>query len=132
MIGQNKSVKIACTTVVLALMLSACGQPPKQKPIAPVSTPHDFYDGLTANERNVAETSRQEALESQLSQQSLEWQSTQSSTAGNIRPIRTFKIASGQYCREFEERLTGITKWDRVRRAVACRREGQWILVENS
>jgi len=132
MFGSKKREIVVCTTLLLAMLTSACGQPQKQKLSATNSPPASFYDGLTEIDREAAVAARQQALESRVSQQSLEWRSAQSNIVGKVRPIRTFKIAGGQYCREFEERLSGVSKFGRVRQAIACRRDGQWVVVEKS
>ena len=135
MISMTISVRNSfpkCVILVAAILATACQPAPKQKPVAKSEAVPTFYSGIARPEREMAETARQKALETLISSKSLEWQSDRSKLAGKISPIRTFKSTGGQYCREFEERLIGIEAWHRVRRAIACRRDGQWIVLESS
>ncbi len=77
-----------------------------------------------------------QALESLVSGTSLEWQNPDGIMVGSVTPVRSFRVASGQWCREYLllDLLPGGS--DR-RRGVACREEdGHWttraLLLEDS
>jgi anti-sigma factor RsiW len=69
------------------------------------------------------------ALEKHLSGVPVTWQNPASGSRGQVEPIRTFKNAGGQWCREYmlelELKLGG--SGHESRRAIACREDGgQW------
>ena len=70
------------------------------------------------------------ALETHLSHDPLQWSSDQPGSGGSITPIRTYKNAQGQYCREFVERRQQAGQTIE-RRGVACRSEQGWQLKAN-
>ena len=88
-----------------------------------------FYDGLTAEEAIVARQAVQTALETQGSDQSYRW-SHGNDSSGAVTPIRTFRIKTGHYCREYSETITkGPQPASTVR--TACRSsEGRWRVVQ--
>ena len=76
------------------------------------------------------------SLEAQISGETSEWRNPDSGALGQVMPVRTFKSASGQWCREYETRTerAGLVE---IERGIACRGgEGQWhrrvVLVEES
>jgi surface antigen len=89
-----------------------------------------FYDGLVEGDRAIARDRFQDALETRHSLQAAEWHNDASGNSGAVMPVRTFRIPSGHYCREFRESLVNAgTLAERT--GTACRREdGVWILVE--
>jgi len=93
----------------------------------PAAEPH--YAGLDANERAHAEAALQEALETHLSGAPLRW-SASDDTAGSVVPLRTFRIATGHYCRDFRETVVASGE-THDRQATACRDgKGIWHRVE--
>jgi surface antigen len=77
-------------------------------------------------DRKTIEAAVTEALEKRLSGASIEWASPASGLRGEVTPMRTFRDAAGQWCREYEE---VIRYGDDVehRRGIACRTgEGEW------
>ena len=66
------------------------------------------------------------ALENHLSGVPATWQNPASGSRGQVEPVRTFKNAGGQWCREYtlesEFRLGGSNH--ELRRAIACREDG--------
>lgn len=89
-----------------------------------------FYDGLVDSDRVFARASLQDALETRRSLQAAEWRNDASGNSGAIMPVRTFRIQSGHFCREFRESLVNAGALAE-RTGTACRREdGVWILVE--
>ena len=75
-------------------------------------------------------------LEQLVSGESLEWNNPDSDALGVVVPVRTFKSASGHWCREYEAR-TERGSGEEVERGIACRNEGgTWerriVLAEES
>jgi surface antigen len=67
-----------------------------------------------------------DALEKQVSGESVSWQDPETGLQAFVTPLRTFRAQSGQWCREY---LRGVGENGLVeeRRAVACREgEGAW------
>lgn len=81
---------------------------------------------LEAADRAARQAALQQALERQLSGESVVWRNPDSGRQGEITPVRTFRNSAGEWCREYaaSERRKG----DRVeRREIACRGvEGEW------
>ena len=46
-----------------------------------------------------------EALDKQVSGQSVAWRNPDTGSNGTITPVRTFRAADGRWCRQYEERL---------------------------
>ncbi len=68
-------------------------------------------------------------LENHLSGVPAAWHNPQTGSRGKVEPIRTFRNANGQWCREYilNAELVLDARDREVRRAVACREgEGQW------
>jgi len=74
----------------------------------------------------------QVALESLPSGRDAAWRDPASGLAGKLRPVRTFKVRDGRFCREFEEDTASAQRFDRNRR-LACRDPaGEWVEIESS
>ena len=72
----------------------------------------------------------QEALESLPSNQTKRWAVADGSASGFVTPLRTFRIETGHYCREFLETLSNGQDFTTIQ-AVACRSDdGRWLVVE--
>jgi len=84
-----------------------------------------LYVGLNDQELETATNAVQQALETRASEQSLSWQSD-AGAAGTITPLRTFKIVTGHYCRDYREAVSrGNVSVAAIRRA--CRaKSGVW------
>ncbi len=69
------------------------------------------------------------ALETYVSGTPAEWYNPDSGSRGRIEPVRTFKISTGQWCREYVHALE-FHDWRELRetrRAIACRgADGVW------
>ena len=86
------------------------------------------YAGLDATARAHAEAALQQALETHVSGAPLRWSET-NGTAGRVVPLRTFRIATGHYCRDFREIVVAAGE-THDRRATACRDgKGVWRRV---
>ncbi len=66
------------------------------------------------------------ALETHVSGQPARWHNPDSGSKGSIEPLRTFKISTGQWCREYAQ-ATDLRGWQEQKvtlRAIACREAG--------
>lgn len=77
-----------------------------------------------------------EALESLVSGKTLDWQYPEGVMGGSVTPVRSFRIASGQWCREYLLLNLLPNQSDR-QRGIACReQDGRWktraLLLEDS
>lgn len=89
-----------------------------------------FYDGLSAADRGLARASVQQTLERRLSRDMGRWRNDASGNSGAVMPLRTFRVADGQYCREYKETIVADGKIV-SRLGTACRTDdGAWIPVE--
>jgi surface antigen len=88
-----------------------------------------LYEGLSATDLQRAEDNLQLALEKHLSQNAVSWQSPDGTVTGFAMPVRSFKIDTGHYCREFFETVAFGEVW-RSAGGTACRSEqGRWLVV---
>jgi surface antigen len=77
-------------------------------------------------DRRLLEQVVNRALEKQLSGVTVDWRNPESGTHGTVTPVRTFKSAGGQWCREYA-RITVTDQRRELRRAIACREpDGNW------
>ena len=106
-----------------ALALASCASQ------GPASSRDTFYDGLSVEEAAIARQAVQEALETRLSDDTLRWIHGNGSS-GSVTPLRTFRIKTGHYCRDFAETVnTGAQPVSAVR--TACRGgQGTWGVVK--
>ena len=89
-----------------------------------------LYEGLSAADRALAEENLQAALETHESQARISWRRADGSWGGTVMPVRTFRIESGIYCREFIEDII-LPGAARSATFTACRDTGgTWITVE--
>jgi surface antigen len=69
------------------------------------------------------------ALESNVSGKLATWRNPNSGSYGTVEPVRTFRAAGGEWCREYVQTVDLITESFQPikRRAIACREtDGQW------
>jgi len=99
-------------------------------PAAHGQVPDTFYDSAAADDRARAHSMLQEGLETHRSQEIAQWRSNTTGNSGTITPLRTFRIETGFFCRDFRETLvTAVSLAERV--GTACRRkDGVWSRVE--
>jgi len=89
----------------------------------PVYVEAGFYAGLTWAAADHARETVQQALESHRSADTLEW--SLGGSMGSVTPLRTYKVKSGAFCRNYRETLDNA---DRDRRRTACRtQDGRWL-----
>lgn len=90
--------------------------------------PDWLYDNLSVGEIVVAQTAMQQALESRGSNEGHGWESVGGSS-GVITPLRTFRITTGHYCRDYLEAVTAPSG-NASEMRTACRdSEGTWRRV---
>ena len=83
-------------------------------------------EAVREKDRLAFETALQMALETQTSGTSVAWEGAGTGTRGTITPVRTFKSADGQWCREYSVAPLSDGAAER-QHAVACRApEGHW------
>lgn len=115
--------------MLLLLLFGACRSPAPEEservnPGAPA------YGGLDPIAREAAENALQETLEILPSESTRRWKVDSTGISGSVTPLRTFRIKTGHFCREFQE---SIARYGEVatRIEVACRKpEGGWIVVQ--
>ncbi len=89
-----------------------------------------LYASSSPPEKVLVQEALQQALESRPSREILRWVSQESGTSGFITPLRTFKINTGHYCRQFME---AVARQGDLASAIetACRADdGLWIVVK--
>jgi surface antigen len=81
---------------------------------------------LRAQDQKMLAEAVTQALERQVSGAALEWRNPRSGSRGAVTPVRTFRNADGQWCREYIETAT-IGERDESWRGIACRdTAGAW------
>jgi surface antigen len=90
-----------------------------------------LYRSLAAEDRKLAAATVQEALETLPSRQTRSWRNPATGAYGFVTPLRTFKIESGHYCREYQEAIATPGSAE-ARQFTACRRasDGTWLPVD--
>jgi surface antigen len=93
------------------------------------AAPDTFYDGLSIDEAAAARQAVQEALESRPSDETYRW-TYANGISGSVTPLRTFRIKTGHFCRDYAETIaTGPQPPSTLR--TACRDgQGTWRVVE--
>lgn len=91
---------------------------------------NQLYRALGAEDRTLAEAAVQEALETLPSRQTRSWRNPATGASGFVTPLRTFKIESGHFCREYQEAIATPGSAE-ARQFTACRRasDGIWLPV---
>ncbi|AFK52826.1 RT0821/Lpp0805 family surface protein [Tistrella mobilis] len=78
-----------------------------------------------------AERASQRALESNPTGQSSSWSNPDSGNSGSITPVKTYQRSSGEYCREFTQRVNVGGKTEEAY-GTACRQpDGSWKIVNS-
>lgn len=120
----SKGITKLLGTALLVGTLGACQGAPQQS-LSPVEDDGP-YAGLSDVARQEATHAVQIALEKERSGNSVTWRLASAGVGGSVTPLRTFRISSGYYCREFVETLDVRGNQSR-REGVACRTErGHW------
>ena len=83
-------------------------------------------DAVREADRLYLERIVSEALERQVSGQTVDWHNPNSGSHGVVVPVRTYKSEAGRWCREYAADST-FAAGRETRRAIACRRDdGVW------
>lgn len=91
-----------------------------------VWTPASRELARSVSDESVARATFARVLETELSGSSQSWVNPETRSRGSIMPVRTWRDASGQYCREFEA-LRSVGESQSRQYGVACRRQdGTW------
>ena len=81
---------------------------------------------LDQNDKQMAAQSAQTALENARTGQASTWNNPDSGNSGTITPTKTFQDASGQYCREYQQKIT-VGGEQHQAYGTACRQpDGSW------
>ncbi len=86
-------------------------------------------EAIRAADQEMLEAAVARALETHVSGVPAEWRNPDSGSRGTIEPVRTFKISTGEWCREYIHAIEfrGWRERRETRRAVACRKgDGVW------
>lgn len=87
-------------------------------------------DRLDAADRKQMNQSTQSALETAPAGQAVAWRNPDNGHSGAITPTRTYQVASGDYCREFQQTVS-IDGQEQNAYGQACRQpDGSWKIVE--
>ncbi len=78
---------------------------------------------LRAQDQKMLAEAVTQALERQVSGAALEWRNPRSGNRGAVTPVRTFRNADGQWCREYAETTT-LGEREETWHAIACRDTG--------
>ncbi len=90
---------------------------------------HDVFEGLNTADRQLAENTKQETLESRRSGDLGHWRNDLSGNSGTFMPLRTFKIKTGHFCRGYRESAIAGNEMA-SRDLTACRDlDGVWMTI---
>ena len=88
------------------------------------------FEHLSAADLRLAGAAIQIALEGVRSGELHMWRNDATGNSGAYMPLRTFKIKTGHFCRDYRETAIARRKMA-TRNLTACRNEdGEWITVE--
>ncbi len=89
-----------------------------------------FYDVLAEGDVKLAWSAFQDTLETRPSREPGDWRNAATGSEGTVTPLRTYRIASGTYCRDYLEVVTMAARVT-ARSGTACRKaNGLWIPLE--
>jgi surface antigen len=123
--GSGFAVPIAASLLMLAVSLGgayAISEWQVERKIARL-------EAVRAADRQMLATAVTKALETHVSGKPAAWNNPETGSYGTIEPVRTFRAASGQWCREYVETADLVTESvpSERRRGIACRDpDGQW------
>ena len=85
---------------------------------------------MDAADRKEANRATYSALESEPTGTASSWNNPNSGNSGTVTPTRTYQAESGEYCREYEQRVT-INGETQTAYGTACRQpDGNWQVVQ--
>ena len=110
------------------LAVAACGSPDPAKPTPTLAAEPDWlYADLGEQYIKVARSLVQKVLETLPSNRGLRWRGD-NGVIITVTPLRTFKIKTGHFCRDYLEVVAFDSAESSASRR-ACRNEGIWIQV---
>ena len=90
---------------------------------------HGVFDHLDAADRQLAENALQETLENRRSGDLRLWRNDSTGNSGAFMPLRTFKIKTGHFCRDYRETAIANSRMA-SRDLTACRNlDGMWTMT---
>lgn len=108
-------------------VLVACAT---EAPRSSAEPAHDaFYDGLSAEGAAVARQAVQQALESRPSDETFRW-AYGIGSSGSVTPLRTFRIKTGHYCRDYSETIAKHSERVSALRTACRDSQGTWRVVK--
>ena len=109
-----------CLPWLAGFLLAACAAAGPQS--GQTGAPDAFYKMLNADETAMARRAVQKALETRRSNEVYRWDSG-NGAFGSVIPLRTFRIKSGHYCRDYSESIVkSVNRASAERRACRDRR----------
>ncbi len=86
---------------------------------------------LMGSDRAAYEQTAQRGLNESKDGEIVEWQNPETGNSGIFRPVRSFQLADGRYCRQYRATVS-FEKNVRSGAGMACRRgNGQWAVVSD-
>lgn len=86
---------------------------------------------LMGSDRAAYEQTAQKGLNQSNDGEIVEWRNPESGNSGIFRPVRSFRLADGRYCRQYRATVS-FDKTVRSGAGMACRqRDGQWLVVSD-
>ncbi len=86
-------------------------------------------NALDQRDKQMAYQTQQAALESTRTNQTATWRNPDTGHSGSYTPVKTYENASGQYCREYQEKVVIDGKTNSAY-GTACRQpDGSWKIV---
>lgn len=84
---------------------------------------------LDERDKKLAAEAAQKALESAPTGKPVAWRNPDSGHAGSVTPVKTYQVANGNYCREYESSVTIDGKQEKAF-GKACRQpDGSWQII---
>ena len=108
----SRPIEVALVTVLALAAESAAA-----------SSYPEIYAGLPVSDQALATRTVQNTLETALSGTTRLWRNQRTGSKGKVQPLRTFRIRTGHYCREYEETIE-TQRGPVWQRAIACRDAG--------
>jgi surface antigen len=86
-------------------------------------------NALDQRDKQMAYQTQQAALESTRTNQTATWRNPDTGHSGSYTPVKTYETSSGQYCREYQEKVVIDGKTSSAY-GTACRQaDGSWKIV---
>jgi len=113
---------VAGALVILSLVLSL-------QPIRLLAARHDVFERLDTGDLQLAAGTMQETLEHSSSGDLRLWRNDLTGNSGAFMPLRTFKIKTGHFCRDYRETALANRKMA-SRELTGCRNQnGVWTTI---